>query len=229
MISTSPRSSLPPKYPEIRPSGTPIVSDSTSESSTTFSSVWAPQTTRESTSVDCTVVPNRWSCDGALQLREAPAVGAVLVELVRREPRREQGKDAEEEGDRRAEQEHHPREAARLARSAPRSAAGRDDAGAGGAVGRVARRRPSVADPRVDERVDEVDHDADGHDDQREDDDDPLHGRVVAVLEVDDQLMPDARPVEGRLGQHRAPSRSSAICRPTIVTTGTSAFRKAWW
>ena len=39
-------------------------------------------------------------------------------------------------------------------------------------------------------------------DDEREDDDDPLDGRVVTVLEVRDERVADARPVERRLRQH---------------------------
>ena len=44
----------------------------------------------------------------------------------------------------------------------------------------------------------------DEHDDEREDDDDALHGGIVAVLEVDEELVADARPVERRLGEDRA-------------------------
>ena len=43
----------------------PIESESSSERRTTFSSVRVPQMTRERTSVDWTVVPIRWSRDGA--------------------------------------------------------------------------------------------------------------------------------------------------------------------
>ena len=52
---------------------------------------------------------------------------------------------------------------------------------------------------------------AHGDDDEREDDDDPLHGRVVAVLEVDDELVADARPVERRLGQDRAAEQQREV------------------
>jgi hypothetical protein len=52
MISTRTRSSLPPKYPERRPSGTPIEIERKSEMKTTLSSVCVPQMILERTSVD---------------------------------------------------------------------------------------------------------------------------------------------------------------------------------
>src|SRR5262245_55246525 len=69
-----------------------------------------------------------------------------------------------------------------------------------GAVSGVpARTAISVPDPGIDVGVDEVDDQARGDDDEREHDDDPLHRGVVAVLEIDDQRVPDSGPVEGGL------------------------------
>src|SRR5207302_2076838 len=62
---------------------------------------------------------------------------------------------------------------------------------------------PSVPDPRVDVRVQEVDEDADRDHHEREDADHALHRGVVAVPEVLHEGVPDTRPVEGRLRQHR--------------------------
>ena len=58
--------------------------------------------------------------------------------------------------------------------------------------------------------------------------DQALHGDVVAGVEVLDQLVADAGPVEGPFGEHRAPEQVSATRRPITVITGTSALRKAW-
>jgi hypothetical protein len=47
------------------PRGTPIAIERTTARSTTSIAVRDPQITRESTSVDCTVVPNRCEPDGS--------------------------------------------------------------------------------------------------------------------------------------------------------------------
>ena len=91
-----------------------------------------------------------------------------------------------------------------------------------------ARTDTSVPDPRVDVGVDEVDDQAREDDDEREDDDDPLDGGVVAVLQVDDQRVPDAGPVERRLGEDGA-GQQERDGETDDVITGTSAFRNAWW
>src|SRR3954447_5178342 len=60
----------------------------------------------------------------------------------------------------------------------------------------------SIPDPRVDHRVDDVDDEADHHDDQREEGDQALFSDVVAVVEVLQQARPQPRPTEGLLGEH---------------------------
>src|SRR3954454_13968242 len=60
---------------------------------------------------------------------------------------------------------------------------------------------PSVPRSGVDERVDDVDQHADHHDSDREERDDAFAGAVVTRVDVEHQLLPEAGPVERRLGQ----------------------------
>src|SRR4051812_16978653 len=53
---------------------------------------------------------------------------------------------------------------------------------------------PSVADPRVDQGVDDVDEQADHDDDQREEGDEALHADVVAAVEVLEQAAAQPGP-----------------------------------
>ena len=67
--------------------------------------------TRDSTSVPPTVVPNQCSADGALLAAEHLAAGAVGVEVVGGEPRREDRDEQECEDETEAEQQHESLEA----------------------------------------------------------------------------------------------------------------------
>ncbi len=71
-------------------------------------------------------------------------------------------------------------------------------------------------DPRVDDRVRDVDEQVDEHEHDRDEEDAALEHRVVAVEDRVLQPRPDARPGEDRLGEHRAES-SRPVWRPMIV------------
>ncbi len=83
MISTSTRSSLPPKYPEKSPSGTPTPIEMRSDTSTTLSSVCVPQMTLREDVRRLDVRAHQMVARGRLELREALAVRLERVEVVR--------------------------------------------------------------------------------------------------------------------------------------------------
>src|SRR3954452_10048008 len=69
----------------------------------------------------------------------------------------------------------------------------------------------SVADPRVDHGVDDVDDEADHHDDQRKERDQALDPDVVTVVEVLQQTAAEPGPAEGLLGQHGATEQQRGL------------------
>jgi len=72
-MTTSTRSSQPPRYPESSPSSTPTKMESSTATTMTISAVRVPQMTRESTSYPPTVVPSRWSPPGGTWAPNRPS------------------------------------------------------------------------------------------------------------------------------------------------------------
>src|SRR5271163_28226 len=61
----------------------------------------------------------------------------------------------------------------------------------------------AMANPRIDDAVDEIDDQIDADDDRRDQHDPALQSRIVAPADRIDEPMADARPREDRLRQHR--------------------------
>ena len=87
--------------------------------------------------------------------------------------------------------------------------------------------RSSVADPRIEEGVADVDQQIDQHVADREHQHDALDHRIVAAQDRIDGQPADAGNGEHGLGHH-TPLISSAMPRPIVVTIGTEAFLSAW-
>ena len=121
------------------------MSENTIASTTTSIAVREPQMTRESTSVDCTVVPNQCVPSGAACFGKRTPSARDLVEPVGRDQRGEDREDEEEDDDHDAGDED---PGARERRVPSRSAA---------LTSGAFRSFNSVPHPGVDEGVDEVD------------------------------------------------------------------------
>src|SRR5262249_25767666 len=87
--------------------------------------------------------------------------------------------------------------------------------------------RRSIADPRVEERVGEINRQIDEHVGEREQQDDGLDGGIVAG-----QHRVDREPAQSGIvytdSVTTTPPISSAIPRPMTVTIGTAALASAW-
>src|SRR4051812_6635320 len=69
----------------------------------------------------------------------------------------------------------------------------------------------SVPHARVEERVEDVDHQVQGDDEEGPDDDDALHRRQVGLLDRVEREAPDAGDVEHRLGEDGAAEQDAEV------------------
>src|SRR5262245_26291099 len=71
----------------------------------------------------------------------------------------------------------------------------------GAAVGASAIASTAMANPRIDQAVEKIDHQIDDNDDARDQHDAALEGGIVAPPDRFDQPLPDAGPGEDRFGK----------------------------